>query len=103
MNPRNLTILAFSIAAVLTIVGFQQVWLTKWTPPLKDAAWFPLLLILRLPEEFSRILLCLIQFPLFATAFSFGIRRWKVLSTLCVVLFSYALCVLAAVTTIESR
>lgn len=60
-------------------------------------------MLVRLPDEFGRILLCLIQFPLFATAFSLGIRRWKTFPTLCLVLFSYALCVLGAFAVINSR
>jgi hypothetical protein len=103
MSNRSLTILAFGIAIILTIFGFQQVWLYKWVPPQRIAVWFPLLLIFRLPEEFSRLFVCLVQFPILATAFSIGIRRWKITPTLCAVLLSYGLFVAVAFTMIKPQ
>ena len=103
MSNRSLTILAFGIAIVSTILGFQQVWLYKSVPPQRIALWFPALLILRLPEEFSRLLLCLVQFPILAAAFSIGIRRWKITPTLCAVVLSYALIVAVAFAMIKPR
>jgi hypothetical protein len=103
MSNRSLTLLAFGIAIVLTIGGLQQVWFYKWVPPQRIAIWFPLLLIFRLPEEFSRLSVCIVQFPLLATAFSIGIRRWRIIPTLCAVLLGYALCVAVAFATIKPR
>jgi len=101
MTPRNHTIIALALAVILTVAGFQQIWLYKWVPPEKTALWFPVLLIIRLPGVFFSLLLCLIQFPLFAAAYCFGIRRFRAIPTLCVLLLSYILCVLAGFTLIN--
>jgi hypothetical protein len=96
MSRRGIAIIAFAIAIVLTAAGLEEVWLYKSVPRERIAVWFPLLLIFQLPEEFSRFVVCLIQFPLLAVAFCFGIQRWRFVTALCVVLFSYALCVAIA-------
>jgi hypothetical protein len=101
LTPRNHTRITLALAIILTVAGFQQIWSYKWVPPEKIALWFPILLIIRLPDEIIfRLFLCLIQFPLFATAYCFGIRRFRSIPTLCVVLLSYILCVLAGFTLI---
>jgi hypothetical protein len=99
MSNRSLTKLAFGIAIVLTICGICRVWIYKGVPPGRIAVWYPLMLIFWLPW-WGKALLCSLQFPFFAAAFSIGIKRWKVIPTLCLILFS---CVAAAFAMIESR
>lgn len=103
MSRRSLTIIAFSIAVLLTVVGWQQVLIYKQPPIHKAALWFPSLVILRVPDEVLRVLLTLIQFPLFAVAFALGIRRWGVAPVVAAVLLCYALCVWGAFAILRSR
>lgn len=69
----------------------------------KVAVWFPFLLLVRLPDEISRVVLTLIQFPLFAGAFAWSIRRWRVAPVLAVVLLSYGLSVFLAFAILRSQ
>ena len=103
VSRRSLTILAFAVAVLLTVIGWQQVMIYKQPPIQKLALWFPFLILIRLPDEVLRVLLTLIQFPLFAAAFALGIRRWRIAPILAVVLLSYALCVGAAFAILGSR
>jgi len=103
VSRRSLTILAFVIAGLLTVVGWQQVMIYKQPPIQKVALWFPFLLLIRLPDEVLRVSLTLVQFPLFAAAFALGIRRWRIAPVLAVVLLSYALCLCAAFAILSAR
>ena len=103
MSRRSLTILAFVIAGLLTVIGWQQVMIYKHPPIQNLALWFPFLLLIRLPDEVLRVLLTLVQFPLFAGVFALGIRRWKIPLVIAVVLVTYALCVGAAFAILRSR
>jgi hypothetical protein len=91
------------IAAILTAVGWQQVMIYKEAPLQKLAFWFPFLVLVRFSDETLRLLLAFVQFPLFAAAFAFGIRRWRVVPVLAVILLSYAFCVLAAFAILRSQ
>lgn len=101
MSQRDLRIVAFGIAVALTMGGFKEVCAYKWVPPERIALWFPVLLIFQLPLEL-RLLVCLAQFPMLATAFSLGVRRWKAIPMLCLVLLGYAMLVAVAFSKIES-
>jgi hypothetical protein len=96
MSRRSATIFAFAIAGLLTAVGWQQVMIYKAPPVQKLELWFPFLCFGQFPNEVFRVLITLIQFPFFATAFALGIKRWKSAPVLTVVLLIYALCVCTA-------
>jgi hypothetical protein len=103
VSRRSLTILAFVIAGLLTVIGWQQVMIYKQPPLQKLALWFPFLLLIRLPDEILRVLFTLVQFPLFAAAFALGIRRRSVAPVVAAILLSYALCVCVAFAILSSR
>ena len=102
-SRRWLTISAFALAVLLTVAGWLQVMIYKSVEEEKVAVWFPFLLLLKLPDEIFRVLLTLIQFPLFAAAFAWSIRRWKVAPVLAFVLLSYGLCVCLAFAILRSQ
>ena len=103
MSRRALTILSFAVALLLTVIGWQQTLIYK-TPPLhKVAIWFPFVLLNPSSDDALMVLLSFIQFPLFAAAFVWGSRRWKVTPTLTVVLLGYGLCVAGAFATLKYR
>ncbi len=95
MTHRSLTILAFVIALLLTVLGWREVMIYKYTPPTKLALWFPLIVLLR-SQDFGAVFVSLIQFPLFALAFRRGLRRWPPGKLLAGLVALYAACVVAA-------
>jgi len=103
MSCRSVTILAFVIAALLTVIGWQQVMIYKEPQLQKLILWFPILILIRLPDDLLHVLLTLVQFPLFAAAFVLGIRRWRIAPVLAVVLLSYTLCVCVALAIFVAR
>lgn len=103
MSRRAYIIVAFVIAGLLTLLGWQQVLIYKLPPPHKFVAWFPLLVLIPLPDELLGVLFSLVQFPLFAAGFAFGIRRWHPLPVAIAVLLAYGLCVAAAFTMMRFR
>jgi hypothetical protein len=74
-------IIAFVIALAATGIGWSQTLLYKITPVVPLALWFPLT-ILTGARELEAVALSFVQFPLFATAFALGIRRWPVVHVL---------------------
>jgi hypothetical protein len=103
VSRRALTCLSFAVALLLTAVGWQQTLIYK-TPPLQSVAiWFPFVVLNPSSDDWLMVLLSLMQFPLFAMAFVWGSRRWKVTPTLIIVLLSYGLCVAGAVAALKSR
>jgi hypothetical protein len=102
MFPRALTIVSFVIAGILTVLGWQQ-FLTYKAPPVeKVALWFPLLVLIPLPDELLRILLSLVQFPLH-DSFRYRHPPLAPALVLIVVLLTYAWCALAALAMVKSR
>ena len=89
--PRPLYItLAFALAILATMVGWSQSLNYKITPTAPLAFWFPLIVITG-AGDLAAVALSLVQFPLFALVFAFGIRRWPVRRVLVVILVAYAL------------
>lgn len=66
---------AYVLAVTATVIGWSQTLIFKFVPPLPLALWFPLVVVTG-SKMFAAILLSLVQFPLFATAFAIGIRKW---------------------------
>lgn len=90
MSRRIYIISAFILAAVATIVGWSQTLNHKITPPVPLALWFPLI-ILTGSTNLTAVALSLIQFPLFAIAFTLGIRRRPVARVAVALTLTYAL------------
>jgi hypothetical protein len=89
--PRRIyIIIAFVVAIAATVIGWSQSLNYKITPIVPLALWFPLI-VLTGAREVEAIALSLIQFPLFATAFAFGIRRWPIVRVLAVLVLTYGL------------
>jgi hypothetical protein len=103
LTHRHKSRIAWGIAILLTVAGFQQVWLYKWVSDEKVAIWFPFLFLFRLSDDFLRVLISVIQFPLFATAYYVGLRRFRALPILCAIVLGYALCVIAAYALIKIK
>jgi hypothetical protein len=82
--------IAFVLAIVATVVGWSQSLNYKLTPPVPLALWFPLVVIIR-AGDLGGIAVSFIQFPLFASAFAIGIRRWPVARVVAVLALTYAL------------
>ena len=102
MSRRIYIAIAFILAVVATVVGWSQSLNYKITPLVPLALWFPLVVITR-AHELSAVALSLIQFPLFAAAFAFGIRRWPVARVLAVLALTYALLAGIAFAIVRSR
>lgn len=96
MSKRGLVVSAFTVAIILTVVGWQQVMIYKTPPLTKAAVCFPSLFLVRFDDELFRVSLTLIQFPLLAGMFTLGIRRWRPSIVAPTVILVYALCVVAA-------
>jgi len=62
----------------------------KITPLVPLALWFPSV-VLTGARNLEAVALSLIRFPLFATAFAFGIRRWPAVRVLVVLALIYGL------------
>ena len=103
MSRRNLTIIAFGLAVVLTLAGWQQVLIYMDPPTHKVTLWFPLLRLIPLPDDLLQVLLTLIQFPLFAAVFALGIRKWRVMPVLIIIVLGYGLCVCTAFAIFKPR
>lgn len=89
VSRRVYIIFAFALAIVATVFGWSQSLNYKITPLVPLALWFPLVVITG-AHELSAVALSLIQFPLFVTAFAFGIRRWPITRVLVVLVLTYA-------------
>ena len=90
MSRRIYIIIAFVVAIAVTVVGWSQSMNYKITPLVPLALWFPTV-VLTGARNLEAVALSLIQFPLFATAFAVGIRRWPVLRVLPVLVLTYGL------------
>lgn len=89
--PRWLMVLiAFLLAIAATVMGFFESILWKHVPLVPLALWFPVVV---LTESRSTTMLAwaFVQYPLFATAFALGIRRWPIGRVLLVIVLVYAL------------
>ena len=102
VSTRTHITLAFLLAALATVLGWWQSLHYKVPPPVPLALWFPLIVITG-TRELGAVALSLIQFPLFAFAFTFGIRRWPVGRVLVVIALSYALLAGIALAIVTSR
>jgi hypothetical protein len=91
--PRRIyIIIAFVVAIAATVIGWSQTLIYKIVPPVPLTLWFPLLVITD-AKDVVAIALSLFQFPSFAAAFAFGIRRWPPLIVLALPTATYALLV----------
>jgi hypothetical protein len=95
-------VLAFVLAVAATVLGWSQSLNYKITPLVPLALWFPLVVILG-ARELAAVGLSLIQYPLFATAFSVGIRRWPVTRVIGVLGLTYVLLAATAFVIVRSR
>ena len=102
MSRRVYITTAFILAIVATVAGWSQSLNYKITPLVPLALWFPILVITG-ARELVGVALSLIQFPLFATAFAFGIRRWPAARVLAVIALTYALLAGIAFAIVRSR
>jgi|SRR5882757_7472354 len=102
MSPRKNIITGFCLAILLTWFGWYFVLGRKEPPPVPLALWFP---VIPLPGVVGVDMLIpsLIQFPLIATFFAFGIRRWSVRAVLAVLAFGYVLAAGIALVIMRSR
>jgi hypothetical protein len=87
MLRRAITILAFVVAIVLTVVGSHYC-NHKIIPLIRLALWFPLPYLLNVNGG-PGVLLAWVQFPLLAFAFSLAIRRWPVRWVLAAIVIGY--------------
>ena len=90
MSHRVYIIIAFAVAIAATGIGWSQTLIYKITPVVPLALWFPLI-ILTGAREVEAIAVSFVQFPLFASAFALGIRRWSVAHVLGVLVAVYGL------------
>lgn len=102
MSRRVYITIAFILAIVATVIGWSQSLNYKITPLVPLALWFPLIVITG-AHEIEAVALSLVQFPLFAAAFAFGIRRWPVARVLAVLTLTYALLAAIAFAIVRSR
>jgi hypothetical protein len=94
--------IAFVLSILATVIGWSQSLNYKATPPGPLALWFPLVVITG-ARELAAVALSVIQFPLFATAFAVGLRRWPVGRVIIVVALTYALLAGLAFAIVRSR
>jgi len=102
MTRRIYIIIAFLVAIAATAVGWSQSMSYEITPLVPLALWFPAV-VLTGARNLEAVALSLIQFPLFAAAFAFGIRRWPVVRVLAVLVLAYGLLAVAAYTTVTRQ
>jgi hypothetical protein len=93
MSRRIYIAVAFLLAVLLTVVGWSQTLAHKVWPASHTAIWFPLIVIINPHDDVLMVLLSLIQFPVFAALFSFGIGRWRTAPVFGVLAGIYALLV----------
>lgn len=89
MSRKWLTFWAFALAIAATLVGWSHTLIYYEVQPIATPLWFPLIVITNARES-GMIFLSLLQFPMFATAFSLGIRKWRVRSVIVLLLATYA-------------
>ena len=102
MRPRIYIAAAFVLAVVATMIGWSQSLIYKDTPVRPLALWFPIV-VLSSAHDISAVALSLVQFPLFAIGFAFGIRRWPTSRVLAVLALTYALLAGVALAIVGSR
>ena len=102
MSRRIYITIAFILAVLATVVGWSQSLIYKITPIVPLALWFPLI-ILTGARDLAAVALSLIQFPLFAIAFTVGIGRWTLARVLAVLMLTYALLAGIAFAIVRSR
>ncbi len=90
MSRRIYILIAFVIAIAATVIGWLQSMNYKVTPLVPLALWFPTV-VLTGARNLEAVALSLIQFPLFASAFVLGSRRWPVVRVFAVLLLTYGL------------
>ncbi len=83
-------IIALVASIVATGIGWSQSMNYRITPLVPLALWFPTI-VLTGARNLEAVALSLIQFPLFATAFAFAIRRWPVARVLAMLALTYGL------------
>jgi hypothetical protein len=93
---------AFILGLLATALGWSQSLNYKITPLIPLALWFPLVVITG-ARDLAGVAVAVIQFPLFALAFAFGIRRWSLPRVLAVQLLIYASLALLALGIVWSR
>ena len=93
MSQRNYIIIAFVLAVLVTVIGWSQTFAYKVWPASHTVLWFPSVVIANTYGGTAMITLSLVQFPIFATCFAFGLRRWSVARILGALAFIYALLV----------
>lgn len=76
MSRRTVTIIAFAVAVILTILGCNYC-KYKILPLIRLALWFPLPYLLG-ANELLGVILAFLQFPLLACVFVLATRRWRV-------------------------
>ena len=92
MSRGKYVILVFVAAVILTVIGWQQVMIYKAPVVARMCLWFPFIVLLG-ARDVGAVLVSLLQFPAFATAFSFGVRRSPVVRVFAALLGIYALCI----------
>lgn len=102
MSRRVHIIIAFVVAVAATGIGWSQTLIYMITPVVPLALWFPLI-VLTGAHDVQAVALSLVQFPLFATAFALGIRRWPVVSVLGGLVLLYGLLAGSAYIILEHR
>ena len=89
MSRNRQRLIAWTLAFAATFFGWQQALIFKIPPPIKLAIWFPSIVLFDAHGDGTMILLSLIQFPLLAVAFSFGINLWSTRSVLATIVAIY--------------
>ena len=102
MSRRIYIFTAFVLAIVATVIGWSQSLNYKITPVVPLALWFPFITLTG-ARELSAVALSLIQFPLFAIAFTVWIRRWPVGRVVAALMLTYALLAGIAFAIVRSR
>ena len=95
MSRRTITILAFVVAIILTVLGSHYC-NHKIVPLVRLALWFPLPYLLH-ANEIPGVLLAWLQFPLLACLFVLAIRRWRARWVLAVFAAAYGLYAVAVI------
>lgn len=80
---------SFVLAIAATVVGWSQSLSYKIVPEIPLAFWFPLVTLTG-SGEFVMVALSLIQFPIFAVAFTIGIRSWPIIRVVAALTLTYA-------------
>ena len=88
MSRRTYITIAFVLAILATIVGWSQSMLYKVIPEVPLCLWFPLVVVAA-RDTISAVVLSVVQFPIFAVAFSLGLRRWSALRVILVLTVAY--------------